>query len=370
MASARSSGLLREVRTLFGVGVATGLSDAQLLERFRTRSATAGEAAREAEAAFEALVARHGPMVLGVCRRALDEPEEIEDAFQATFLVLVRRAGAVRVDDSLGRWLYGVARRVAAKAGARSRRARVRFSRIDVEPIAPDAPADLAGPLAALDEELGRLPVKYRDPVVLCHLEGLTHAEAAARLRWPVGTVSGRLSRARGLLKDRLVRRGLAPAAGPLVALLATDVARAAVPETLAAATVRAAARLARGAGSAPGVASASAFSLMNEVLRAAIVFKLKAAGAAVLALTLAGAALAASGPGAWPGARRGRSETERSGVNPRPPPDPSKPVPPPTDRPMRSSRTSKSSSSSAGAPCPARNSAGFASGSSRWSTS
>ena len=98
---------------------------------------------------------------------------------------------------------------------------------LDVEPIAPDAPADLAGPLSALDEEVGRLPAKYRDPVVLCHLEGLTHAEAAARLRWPVGTVSGRLSRARGLLKDRLVRRGLAPAAGSMVALLATDGARA-----------------------------------------------------------------------------------------------------------------------------------------------
>src|SRR3954454_6099455 len=130
MASARSSGLLREVRRLFGAGVAAGLSDAQLLERFRARSAAADEAAHDAEAAFEALVARHGPMVLGVCRRALADPEDIEDAFQATFLVLVRRAGAVRVDDSLGRWLHGVARRVAAKAGARSRRARERSSPI------------------------------------------------------------------------------------------------------------------------------------------------------------------------------------------------------------------------------------------------
>jgi RNA polymerase sigma factor (sigma-70 family) len=311
MASARSSVLLREVRRLFGAGGVAGLSDAQLLERFRARSGAAGEAARDAEAAFEALVARHGPMVLGVCRRALADPEEIEDAFQATFLVLVRRAGAVRVDDSLGRWLYGVARRVAAKAGARSRRDRERSSPIEVEPAAPHAPVDLAGPLAALDEELGRLPAKYRDPVVLCHLEGLTHAEAAARLRWPVGTVSGRLSRARGLLRDRLVRRGLAPAAGSSITIFATDAARAAVPESLAAATVRSAASLARGAGTAPDLASTSAFSLMDEVLRAAIVLKLKAAGAVVLALTLSGAVLAASGPGAWPASQGPLGEQE-----------------------------------------------------------
>ena len=156
---------------------------------------------------------------------------------------------------------------------------------IEVEPVAPDAPADLAGPLSALDEELSRLPAKYRDPVVLCHLEGLTHAEAAARLRWPVGTVSGRLSRARGLLKDRLIRRGLAPTAGSLVALLATDGARAACPNPWPrrpSGPRRAwpGRRVAR-----PGARSASAFSLMNEVLRAAIVVKLKAAGAVVLAL-------------------------------------------------------------------------------------
>lgn len=293
MASARSSGLLREVRTLFGAGTITGLSDGQLLERFRSRSATANEAARDAEAAFEAIVARHGPMVLGVCRRALADPEEIDDAFQATFLVLVRRADTVRVDDSLGRWLYGVARRVAAKAGARSQRLRGRFSAIEVEPIAPTPPPDLTMPLAALDEELGRLPAKYRDPVVLCHLEGLTHAEAAARLRWPVGTVSGRLSRARDLLRQRLTRRGLAPTAGSLVAVLAPNGTRAAVPEPLAAATARAAACLTRGGMATPGAASAAAVALMDEVLRAAVVVKLKAAAAVVLAGMLAGAAIA-----------------------------------------------------------------------------
>ena len=127
MAKSQSWGLLQQVRTLFDAGVAGGLSDAELLDRFLTRSvaaegaALAAEgAALAAEAAIAALVARHGPMVLGVCRRALADPNDVDDAFQATFLVLVRRARSVRVRDSLGRWLYGVARRVAAKAQVRS----------------------------------------------------------------------------------------------------------------------------------------------------------------------------------------------------------------------------------------------------------
>src|SRR5271155_1258580 len=132
MTHGRSGGVLRDIRTLFGPGTATRLSDAQLLERFAARHAEASAAADAAEAAFAALVARHGPMVLGVCRRALADPNDVEDAFQATFLVLVRRARSVRVGDSLGRWLYGVARRVAAKAQARSLRARIRTGPLEV----------------------------------------------------------------------------------------------------------------------------------------------------------------------------------------------------------------------------------------------
>ncbi len=296
MAKARSSGLLHQVRTLFGAGVAGGLSDAELLDRFLSRSAAAEDAALAAEAAFAALVARHGPMVLGVCRRALADPNDVEDAFQATFLVLVRRARSVRVGDSLGRWLYSVARRVAAKARARSERARVRSVPLGREPAASEPPADRIELLAALDEEVSRLPEKYLAPVVLCDLEGLTHAQAAARLRWPVGTVSGRLSRARDLLRNRLVRRGMAPTAGSMVALLATEGARAAVSEPLAAATVQAATRLATGSGSHAGVASVSAsvLSLMNAVLRAAVMVKLKVAAAVLLVIAVAGAAVAA----------------------------------------------------------------------------
>jgi RNA polymerase sigma factor (sigma-70 family) len=296
MAKARSSGLLHQVRTLFGAGVAGGSSDAELLDRFLAGSAAAGDAALAAEAAFAALVARHGPMVLGVCRRALADPNDIEDAFQATFLVLVRRARSVRVGDSLGRWLYGVARRVAAKAQARSKRAQVRSLPLGLEPVASEPQADRIELLAALDEEVSRLPENYRAPVILCDLEGLTHAEAAARLRWPVGTVSGRLSRARDLLKKRLVRRGMAPTAGSVVALLVTEEARASVPDPLAAATVLAATQLAMGKGSQAGVASvsASALSLMNAVLRAAAMAKLKLAAAGLLVIVVAGAAVAA----------------------------------------------------------------------------
>ena len=183
MASTRSFDLMHQVRTLFGAGAIAGLSDAELLDRFRTRRAEAGNARLAAEAAFEALVDRHGPMVLGVCRRALSGPGEIEDAFQATFLVLVRRAPSVHAGDSLGRWLYGVARRVAAKARFRSpgrpRPFRPACHRTGRSGVA-GRPKRLDE--AALDEEVSRLPEKYRRPVILCHLEGLSHAEAAARL--------------------------------------------------------------------------------------------------------------------------------------------------------------------------------------------
>src|SRR4051794_13149717 len=172
-------------RTLFAAGTTTGLTDAQLLER----GVAASAAARTAEAAFEALGARHGPMILGVCRRALDDPRDVEDAFQATFLVLVQKAGTVHVDDSVGRWLYGVARRVArrARVNAQRRRARESAQKAD-EPVMPpsDADAERAELLAALDDELGRLPEKYRAPLVLCYLEGFSHPEAARQLRWPV----------------------------------------------------------------------------------------------------------------------------------------------------------------------------------------
>ncbi|QEH34364.1 RNA polymerase sigma factor [Aquisphaera giovannonii] len=256
----RSPDVLRQVRTLFGAGAAAGVSDAELLARFLRRRKESGEALAVAESAFEALVARHGPMVLGVCRRALASPEDVEDAFQATFLVLVRRAASVRVEGSLGRWLYGVARKVAARAPVRAERQKGRGRPLEIEPEAHATAGDRDELLGALDEEI-------------------------ARLRCPVGTVSGRLTRARGLLRERLVRRGIAMTAGTLSSYLDNGQARAAVPRALALTTSRAATKLAPPAGAASGAAA----SLMNDVARVATAARLGMAAAIVLASGLAG---------------------------------------------------------------------------------
>ena len=202
MAGLRTGAAWGQIQKLFGLGTVSGLTEWQLLERY---------AVRRDEAAFAALVARHAPMVLGVCRRVLHDPDDVEDAFQATFLVLARKAGVLRPRDPLGHWLYGVAHRVSlrARSEAARRRSRERPARPgESEPeaaVSPEAPdADLG---AVIDDELKRLPATYRAAVVLCYLDGLTHEEAARQLGWPIGTVKGRLSRARGLLRDRLTRR-------------------------------------------------------------------------------------------------------------------------------------------------------------------
>jgi HlyD family secretion protein len=193
-----------EGRSSPGAGSASLLTDAELLRRF---------AADRAEEAFAALVKRHGPLVLSVCRRGLGAEQDAEDAFQATFLVLARKAGSIADPGLLGNWLYGVATRIARKARVAQRKRQQREKPVWCLPSlpAPDAPArdDLG---SVLREELNRLPEKYRVPVGLCYLEGKTNAEAARLLRWPTGTVKGRLARARDLLRSRLVCRGLGEA--------------------------------------------------------------------------------------------------------------------------------------------------------------
>src|SRR5437016_4340422 len=165
---------LRQIDALFTGGTVAGLSDRQLLDRF---------ARRRDEPSFSALVSRHGPMVLGVCRRVLADRHDAEDAFQATFLVLARKAGSIRVGDSLAPWLYGVAYRVAVRARGRAARARA-VEREASAMKATAAPGTAVGAdlVAALDEELSRLPEKYRTPVVLCDLGGLGRAQAARQL--------------------------------------------------------------------------------------------------------------------------------------------------------------------------------------------
>jgi polysaccharide export outer membrane protein len=218
------------------------------------------------ETAFTLLVQRHGPMVLSVCRRVLGDSPDADDAFQVTFLVLVRKAATLRQPTSLAAWLHGVAHRTALKARANAAR-RCAVER-QTEPMLPSEPPDdeLSDPElhAALDEELSRLPEKYRAPLVLCYLEGLTNEQAARRLGWRAGSMSYRLARGRELMRRRLDQRGFALAPLAFAALLATWKAASAVPGTLARSTVRAAIRLR--IGPAVGL-SASVAELAEQVL-------------------------------------------------------------------------------------------------------
>jgi RNA polymerase sigma factor (sigma-70 family) len=201
------------------------------------------------EAAFQAVLLRHGPMVLGVCRQVLGRAHDAEDAFQATFLILFRRAGSIRDKKALRSWLYEVAFRTALRARTRAARHRA----CEKEAAAMSAGLQRLDPerddlAPVLHEEIHRLPASYRAAVVLCYLEGRTNEEAAALLRCPVGTVKGRLSRAREVLRDRLTRRGLALTAALLMARLPHHRSAAEpVPPVLAEATVRGVLAVARG---------------------------------------------------------------------------------------------------------------------------
>jgi len=204
-----SGAVLHQFERLFNHGTVAGLSEAELLERFVTH---------HDDVAFEALMTRHGPMVLGVCRQLLHDPNDVDDAFQATFLVLVRKAGTLRRCDLLGNWLYGVAYRVATRARVMASRRTDRVAAFQRYAAGGCEPADNRISNGTQDfelkprlhEEVHRLPEKYRAPIVLCYFEGMTHEEAAARLGCPLGTVKGRLTRARDLLHRRLTRRGVA----------------------------------------------------------------------------------------------------------------------------------------------------------------
>ena len=275
MASGHIAVVYREIGRLFGAGTVSGLSEGQLLDRFVAR--------RDGDA-FEAIVARHGPMVLSVCRDHLRDPNDVDDAFQATFLVLVRRAGSLRHRDGLGNWLYGVARRVAKRAQIHAARRRDREG-LGPEPVDPSSAEAADFELRPMiHDEVGRLPDSYRAAVVLCFFEGQTHEEAADRLGWPVGTVKGRLARAKDLLRDRLTRRGVSLPAGLLAVTLART-GEAALPPGLLSATVSASSSLARtiplsSLGDTPG-----AIALTEGVLRTMIVTKLKVATTLIVAL-------------------------------------------------------------------------------------
>ena len=274
MASGPSAAVANQLRALFQGGTVGGLTDGQLLDRFVQRSD---------EAAFAALVERHGPMVLRVCRNRLGDPHDAEDAFQATFLVLARKARSIRQSEAVAGWLFGVASRVSARVKAAERR-RVRAEqRVGVSPDLgiEDRPHE---PWTELYEELDRLPEKFRLPLVLCYLEGLTYEQAAAQLRCPVRTIQSRLARGRERLRGKLERRGIAPSA----AIGGAASGRSIVPVSLKEATAAAALRFMSGEGIAAGEGPAAA--LAGEVLRAMLLGQMNAIVKLVVLLGLIGA--------------------------------------------------------------------------------
>jgi RNA polymerase sigma factor (sigma-70 family) len=288
----------RQLQTLFNLGVIGELTDGQLLERFATRSGEVGELA------FAALVERHGPMVLRVCRNLLRDPNDVQDAFQATFLVLVQKSRSLWVRDSLGPWLHRVAHRVATRAGksaARRREHERRAAALRHTMVSEGTEREDIS--AILHHEVDRLPERYRVPVVLCDLQGLTHEKAARHLGWPVGTVKSRLARARELLRGRLSRRGLGPPGEMLIAERGLGGASRAledtVPGVLIESTLRTAARFAAGKALAVRSESASVALLIEEVLKTMFLTKLKLASLAMLLFGAAGAVgvLAQQGP-------------------------------------------------------------------------
>ena len=288
----------RYLTALFEAGTAACPSDHELLGRFADRR---GERDEVAEAAFAALVSRHGPMVFRVCRAVIGDRHEGEDAFQATFLVLASRARSIRSGDSVGSWLHGVALRVASRARSRATRRRHHELRhaemiknnIEGANVCPSLDRDLA---RVLQEEIGQLPEKFRTAVVLCYLEGLTHEAAAGHLGCPVGTIRSRLATARERLKRRLTRRGVAPAAP--AGWLASALARVSesipsgltITGPLAEGTIRAAMHVGLGKGALAGIVSAEAVSLMEGVLTNMMTTKLTLVATQVLVAGLVSA--------------------------------------------------------------------------------
>jgi RNA polymerase sigma factor (sigma-70 family) len=276
MATSRVSEVVQHLRRTAALREGSGSADGRLLEDY---------VCHRDQAALATLVCRHGPMVWGVCRRVLRNHQDAEDAFQAAFLVLVRKAASVVPPERVGNWLYGVAHQTALKARATAARRRGRERQMMRVPEAAVAEQDLWQDLdPLLDEELSRLPDTSRTVIVLCDLEGKTRKEVARRLGWPEGTVAGRLARARALLAERLARRGVTLSGGALALMLAQNGAAAGVPSALALATIEAATLSAAGRAAA-GVASTKVAALTGGVLKAMLLAKLGPAAATVTLL-------------------------------------------------------------------------------------
>jgi RNA polymerase sigma factor (sigma-70 family) len=281
MGSAGLKNVLARLRETFLEQECAGLTDAQLLTRF---------IADREEAAFAALVRRHGLMVLQVCFRVLGHVDDAEDAFQATFLVLAQKAASVVKREAVASFLYGVAYRTAVRARTRAARRRAMEKQMENMPHPTVSATEAQDWRPLFDQELHRLPDRYRAAVILCDLEGKTRREAARQLRLSEGTLSSRLARARRLLARRLAECGLAMSGGALAAALSEGVASATVPPTLAVATVKAATLVVAGQASAATPVAA----LVKEVMKDMLLTKLKViAGIAMIGTLLGGGGIA-----------------------------------------------------------------------------
>jgi RNA polymerase sigma factor (sigma-70 family) len=285
MASGQLATVVRRIRMIAAARGNDGPSDAVLLERF---------VIAKDQSAFETLLGRHGPLVLGVCLRVLGNRHDADDAFQATFLVLTRKARSIRKQRCLASWLYRVAYRLALQSRLAEARRRRRERQVpDMQQ--KDTTGDLAWrelrPL--LDQELDRLPDKYRLPLLLCYAQGQTHAEAARCLGWPKGTVAGRLARARMLLRKRLTQRGVVLSTGALGLALSQPGWAAALPVPLAAATVEAAMLVVAGKAAALGALAGEAVALSDGMMQTMLITKLRSV---VTVILVAGALLSGTG--------------------------------------------------------------------------
>ncbi len=277
MATDQMDTVIRHLRRAALRQGAAGRTDGQLLTSFIDH---------KDEAAFEALVRRHGPMVWGVCRRVAGNHHDAEDALQATLLVLARKASSVRPREGVAGWLHGVALRTALRAKAMTAKRRGREKQVTAMPEPEAAPQDQWRDLQPLlDQELSGLPENYRLPLLLCDLEGKMIKEAAQQLGWPQGTLAGRLARGRKLLARRLVSRGVVLSAGSLAAVLSLNVASAGMPSSLMSSAVKAATMIAAGQATVAGVVPARVVSLTQGVIKGMMLAKLSRAAAGLVVL-------------------------------------------------------------------------------------
>jgi RNA polymerase sigma factor (sigma-70 family) len=268
--------LMTKTRMMAGLSKVRESNDCQLLGQF-----AGGD-----ETAFTALVDRYGSLVMAVCQRVLQHTQDAEDAFQATFIVLARKAGKIAWKESVANWLHGVACRISFQIRREKSRRQSREKAARELPVAAPDPA-WSELKPVLDEELARLPARYRIPLILCCLEGKSRDEAAAQLGWSAGSLKGRLERGREVLRSRLARRGLTLSAALAATLVSAAGAKAAVPLTLGLETVRAG--MAMLAGQSAGIVSTQALTLAQGALHAMFMSKLKFAAAVVLTVVTLG---------------------------------------------------------------------------------